>query len=110
MRVKQGEDYVLFCLDGVGRSHVVAGDVTALSRRQGPGEPPVPFSVTQTGREGQGRSGGRRSATGREWTRGKKTTHFTTISSSSPRNMTDSGIPRHNNKATRVTMWSNYAR
>lgn len=47
MRVRQGEDYVLFCLDGVGRSHVVAGDVAALARRQGTSEPPVAFSVTQ---------------------------------------------------------------
>lgn len=75
VRVKQGEDYVLFCLDGVGRSHVVAGDVAALSRRQGPGEPPVPFSVTQTGREGRGRREGQRSATSPEWTQGKKKHH-----------------------------------
>lgn len=47
MRVRQGEDYILFCLDGVGRSHVVAGDVAALARRQGTSEPPVAFSVTQ---------------------------------------------------------------
>lgn len=47
LRVRQGEDYVLFCLDGVGRSHVVAGDVAALARRQGASEPPVALSVTQ---------------------------------------------------------------
>lgn len=46
-RVKQGEDYILFCLDGVGRSHVVTGDISTLSCRQGTGEPPVPFSVRQ---------------------------------------------------------------
>lgn len=49
------EDYVLFCLDGVGRSHVVAGDVAALARRQGASEPPVAFSVAdrQEERDGQ---------------------------------------------------------
>lgn len=45
--MKQGEDYVLFCLDGVGRGHIVAGDITTLSCRKGTSEPPVPFSVTR---------------------------------------------------------------
>lgn len=45
VRVRQGEDYILFCLDGVGRSHVVTGDISTLSCRQGTGEPPVPLSV-----------------------------------------------------------------
>lgn len=45
-KIGRGGDYVLFCLDGVRRSHVVAGDVSALSCRQGPSEPPVPFSAT----------------------------------------------------------------
>lgn len=36
---------LLFCLDGVGRSHVIAGDVTALSGGQGARQPPVPFSA-----------------------------------------------------------------
>lgn len=51
LRGKQGEDYVLFCLDGVWWSHVVAGDITALASRQGTSEPPIPFSVTRRGRE-----------------------------------------------------------
>lgn len=46
LRGKQGEDCVLFCLDGVWWSHVVAGDITALASRQGTSEPPIPFSVT----------------------------------------------------------------
>lgn len=46
LRGKQGEDYVLFCLDGVWWSHVVAGDITALASRQGTSKPPIPFSVT----------------------------------------------------------------
>lgn len=51
LRGKQGVDYVLFCLDGVWWSHVVAGDITALASRQGTGEPPISFSVTWRGRE-----------------------------------------------------------
>lgn len=51
LRGKQGEDYVLFCLDGVWWSHVVAGDITALASCQGTSEPPIPFSVTWRGRE-----------------------------------------------------------
>lgn len=54
MRARQGEDYVLFCLDGVGRSHVVAGDVAALARRQGTSEPPVAFSVADRQEETDG--------------------------------------------------------
>lgn len=36
---------LLFCLDGVRWSHIIAGDVTALSGGQGASQPPVPFSV-----------------------------------------------------------------
>lgn len=44
-REKKGRRYLLFSLDGVGWSHVIAGDVTALSGRQGARQPPVPFSA-----------------------------------------------------------------
>lgn len=47
---KGGGDHVLFCLDGVGWSHIVAGDVAALASRQGTSEPPITFSVTRRGR------------------------------------------------------------
>lgn len=46
-RQRREEHDVLFRLDGVGRRHVVAGYVTALSRRQRASEPPVAFSVTR---------------------------------------------------------------
>lgn len=49
--VKQGGNNVLFCLDGVGWSHIVAGDITTLACRQGASEPPVPFSVRERERE-----------------------------------------------------------
>lgn len=35
--------YSLFCLDGVHRGHVVAGDVARGTRAQRPGLPPVPL-------------------------------------------------------------------
>lgn len=44
-------DNVLFCLDGVGWSHIVAGDITALSSCQGASEPPIPFSVRERERD-----------------------------------------------------------
>lgn len=44
-------DNVLFCLDGVGWSHIVAGDITALSSCQGASEPPIPFSVRERERQ-----------------------------------------------------------
>lgn len=36
---------LLFCLDGVRWSHIIAGDVTAISSGQGARQPPVPFSA-----------------------------------------------------------------
>ena len=44
-RKKKKKGGLLFCLDGVGWSHIIAGDVTALSSGQGARKPPVPFSA-----------------------------------------------------------------
>lgn len=42
---KKSGGSLLFCLDGVGRSHIIAGDVAALSAGQGARQPPVPLSA-----------------------------------------------------------------
>lgn len=40
-----GNGASLFSLDGVGRGHVIAGDVACPPRGDGAGLPPVPFSA-----------------------------------------------------------------
>lgn len=44
-REREKKKDLLFCLDGVGWSHIIAGDITALSRGQGASQPPVPLSA-----------------------------------------------------------------